>query len=88
MPPLVRLVIVGLAPAAHGGHRTGRAFTGDRSGAWRYEALHTYGCASQPVSAQRHDALQWHDCSITQVRHCAAPANKPTPQETATCQSS
>jgi uracil-DNA glycosylase len=85
--PAARLVIVGLAPAAHGGNRTGRAFTGDRSGAWLYEALHTYGFASQPVSAHRHDALQLHDCYITQVLHCAPPANKPTPQETANCQS-
>jgi uracil-DNA glycosylase family 4 len=84
--PAARLVIVGLAPAAHGGNRTGRAFTGDRSGAWLYEALHTYGFANQSSSVHRHDALQLHDCYITQVLHCAPPANRPTAQEIASCQ--
>jgi uracil-DNA glycosylase family 4 len=84
--PEARLVIVGLAPAAHGGNRTGRAFTGDLSGAWLYEALHAYGFASQPTSVHRHDALQLHDCYITQVLHCAPRANKPTTQEITNCQ--
>jgi len=84
--PAARLVIVGLAPAAHGGNRTGRTFTGDRSAAWLYEALHAYGFASQPNSVHRHDTLKLHDCYITQVLHCAPPANKPTAQEIANCQ--
>lgn len=84
--PQARLLIVGLAPAAHGGNRTGRAFTGDRSGTWLYEALHAYGFANQSVSMHRHDSLQLHDCYITQVLHCAPPGNKPTRQEIVNCQ--
>jgi uracil-DNA glycosylase family 4 len=81
-----RLLIIGLAPAAHGGNRTGRAFTGDRSGAWVYEALHTYGFANQSASEHRHDGLKLEDCYITQVLHCAPPANTPTRQEIDNCQ--
>ena len=82
-----RLLLIGLAPAAHGANRTGRAFTGDRSGAWLYDALHTYGFASQPVSEHRGDGLELRDCYITQVLHCAPPGNKPAREEIAQCQS-
>ncbi len=84
--PNARLVLIGLAPAAHGGNRTGRAFTGDRSGAWLFDALHDYGFANQATSEHRHDGLQLHDCYITQVLHCAPPGNKPTRQEIDHCQ--
>jgi uracil-DNA glycosylase family 4 len=84
--PQARLLLIGLAPAAHGGNRTGRAFTGDRSGAWLYDALYRYGFANQPTSDHRHDGLQLHDCYIAQVLHCAPPANKPTREETFHCQ--
>jgi uracil-DNA glycosylase family 4 len=84
--PLARLLVIGLAPAAHGGNRTGRAFTGDQSGAWLYEALYTHGFANQPHSTHCHDGLTLHDCYITQVLHCAPPANKPTRQEIEACQ--
>ena len=82
-----RLLLIGLAPAAHGANRTGRAFTGDRSGAWLYDALYTYGFASQPDSEHRGDGLELRDCYITQVLHCAPPGNKPAREEMAQCQS-
>jgi uracil-DNA glycosylase family 4 len=84
--PLARLLIIGLAPAAHGANRTGRAFTGDRSGEWLYEALHSYRFANLPRSRHRQDSLTLHDCFITQVIHCAPPGNKPERQEIANCQ--
>ncbi|ETX02221.1 MAG: uracil-DNA glycosylase [Candidatus Entotheonella factor] len=85
--PQARLLLIGLAPAAHGGNRTGRAFTGDRSGEWLYDALYRYGFANQPTSEHRGDGLQLHDCYIAQVLHCAPPANKPTREEMLQCQS-
>ena len=85
--PQARLLIIGLAPAAHGGNRTGRAFTGDRSGAWLYEALYAYGFANQPTSEHRHDGPQLRDSYIAQVLHCAPPVNQPTRQEMDHCAS-
>lgn len=84
-PADARLLIVGLAPGAHGANRTGRMFTGDRSGDWLFGALYRAGFASQAESRERGDGLALADARITGALHCAPPANRPTAQEEATC---
>ena len=83
--PAARVVVVGLAPAAHGGNRTGRVFTGDRSGDFLFPVLHETGFANQPTSVAPGDGLELHDLYVCAVNRCAPPDNRPTPAERDNC---
>lgn len=85
--PGARVLIVGLAPAAQGGNRTGRMFTGDRSGEWLFNTLYQFGFANQPNSIRRDDDFELDDCYITATIRCAPPKNKPLPEEIENCRS-
>jgi uracil-DNA glycosylase len=83
--PDARILVVGLAPAAHGGNRTGRIFTGDRSGDWLFASMHRVGLASQPTSVHRDDGLRLTGAYVAAAVKCAPPGNRPTPDERDTC---